>query len=104
MLRRPPRSTRTDTLFPYTTLSRSLAPAVRPASPGANLVRLDSAVHAAGPPGSSVLKVSRASWRRHTSEDAGTGAMTLGATNFGYEPANAYQPTPALLRALAFRG
>src|SRR3546814_12435405 len=26
MLRRPPRSTRTDTLFPYTTLFRSLLP------------------------------------------------------------------------------
>src|SRR3546814_20097164 len=26
MIRRPPRSTRTDTLFPYTTLCRSLAP------------------------------------------------------------------------------
>src|SRR3546814_17949959 len=25
MIRRPPRSTRTDTLFPYTTLSRSIA-------------------------------------------------------------------------------
>src|SRR3546814_4888700 len=32
MIRRPPRSTRTDTLFPYTTLfrSRALAPAVDP--------------------------------------------------------------------------
>src|SRR3546814_1203313 len=29
MLRRPPRSTRTDTLFPYTTLFRSLAMARR---------------------------------------------------------------------------
>src|SRR3546814_17646343 len=29
MLRRPPRSTRTDTLFPYTTLFRSLAAAER---------------------------------------------------------------------------
>src|SRR3546814_4552590 len=29
MIRRPPRSTRTDTLFPYTTLFRSQAPAVR---------------------------------------------------------------------------
>src|SRR3546814_2337248 len=28
MIRRPPRSTRTDTLFPYTTLFRSLRPAV----------------------------------------------------------------------------
>src|SRR3546814_12858363 len=27
MIRRPPRSTRTDTLFPYTTLFRSIAPA-----------------------------------------------------------------------------
>src|SRR3546814_15850129 len=30
MLRRPPRSTRTDTLFPYTTLFRSLAAVVAP--------------------------------------------------------------------------
>src|SRR3546814_4433315 len=29
MIRRPPRSTRTDTLFPYTTLFRSLAPWAR---------------------------------------------------------------------------
>src|SRR3546814_14663922 len=28
MIRRPPRSTRTDTLFPYTTLFRSVAPQV----------------------------------------------------------------------------
>src|SRR3546814_11231357 len=32
MIRRPPRSTRTDTLFPYTTLFRSLGDA--PAGPG----------------------------------------------------------------------
>src|SRR3546814_9942273 len=29
MIRRPPRSTRTDTLFPYTTLFRSTQPAIR---------------------------------------------------------------------------
>src|SRR3546814_3404679 len=29
MIRRPPRSTRTDTLFPYTTLFRSPAPSLR---------------------------------------------------------------------------
>src|SRR3546814_5024100 len=29
MIRRPPRATRTDTLFPYTTLFRSVAPFVR---------------------------------------------------------------------------
>src|SRR3546814_3748906 len=28
MIRRPPRSTRTDTLFPYTTLFRSIVPAI----------------------------------------------------------------------------
>src|SRR3546814_1402538 len=31
MMRRPPRSTRTDTLFPYTTLFRSRARSARPA-------------------------------------------------------------------------
>src|SRR3546814_4095721 len=31
MIRRPPRSTRTDTLFPYTTLFRSRRPRQRPA-------------------------------------------------------------------------
>src|SRR3546814_9286198 len=31
MIRRPPRSTRTDTLFPYTTLFRSLQQGLRPA-------------------------------------------------------------------------
>src|SRR3546814_3909881 len=34
MIRRPPRSTRTDTLFPYTTLFRSRAGMVRQASAG----------------------------------------------------------------------
>src|SRR3546814_7226947 len=33
MIRRPPRSTRTDTLFPYTTLFRSSEPASHLASP-----------------------------------------------------------------------
>src|SRR3546814_15082456 len=33
MIRRPPRSTRTDTLFPYTTLFRSQAAAARAGAP-----------------------------------------------------------------------
>src|SRR3546814_5027847 len=37
MIRRPPRSTRTDTLFPYTTLFRSLAPDAGLQAPGASL-------------------------------------------------------------------
>src|SRR3546814_5578457 len=36
MIRRPPRSTRTDTLFPYTTLFRSAG--IRPIAPGLRLV------------------------------------------------------------------
>src|SRR3546814_7682757 len=35
MIRRPPRSTRTDTLFPYTTLFRSIGPPCGRASPPA---------------------------------------------------------------------
>src|SRR3546814_2264250 len=46
MIRRPPRSTRTDTLFPYTTLFRS--PVARPGQP------------AHGPPGRRVSRRARA--------------------------------------------
>src|SRR3546814_1320703 len=46
MIRRPPRSTRTDTLFPYTTLFRScLLPGQLAADPGAPVAL------AGGPPG-----------------------------------------------------
>src|SRR3546814_5451125 len=49
MIRRPPRSTRTDTLFPYTTLFRSPAPrgpqAVAPRADGLRRAR-----HRAAPP------------------------------------------------------
>src|SRR3546814_18005622 len=37
MIRRPPRSTRTDTLFPYTTLFRSLSEIARPPGFGSPL-------------------------------------------------------------------
>src|SRR3546814_3235138 len=47
MIRRPPRSTRTDTLFPYTTLFRSGAGRWRDGGPGAGLARRT----AAGPEG-----------------------------------------------------
>src|SRR3546814_8396622 len=42
MLRRPPRSTRTDTLFPYTTLFRSFSKAMVIWSPIDRSIRSDS--------------------------------------------------------------
>src|SRR3546814_14317703 len=42
MIRRPPRSTRTDTLFPYTTLVRSLAEAYKAARDSAKLDEIES--------------------------------------------------------------
>src|SRR3546814_8471384 len=40
MIRRPPRSTRTDTLFPYTTLFRSLILAADPVAVGNNIAKI----------------------------------------------------------------
>src|SRR3546814_8948828 len=48
MIRQPPRSTRTDTLFPYTTLFRSPRPIRRNASPPSRHGRAKSAAPAAG--------------------------------------------------------
>src|SRR3546814_12587272 len=47
MIRRPPRSTRTDTLFPYTTLFRSHQPAVARAPPAGRDAGCDHLVRAA---------------------------------------------------------
>src|SRR3546814_2378958 len=64
MIRRPPRSTRTDTLFPYTTLFRSISPSRRrPLGPG-------SEPPSAACPGKQVdlKKASRDRSEEHTSE------------------------------------
>src|SRR3546814_4165693 len=75
MIRRPPRSTRTDTLFPYTTLFRSPAP-----SPGAHhrgrIDRRASGRQPRRPGGSKEQKAATAKWsgpgpgrsEEHTSE------------------------------------
>src|SRR3546814_5894368 len=58
MIRLPPRSTRTDTLFPYTTLVRSIDGLYdkNPALPGANHIarieRIDAAIEAMADTGS----------------------------------------------------
>src|SRR3546814_13017030 len=64
MIRRPPRSTRTDTLFPYTTLFRSIGPdEVEP--DGQSRVRLDrdsraklfGCIYASARPGQKILVI-----------------------------------------------
>src|SRR3546814_9391594 len=45
MIRRPPRSTRTDTLFPYTTLFRSVRAEDRPASGAARRAAAEDPQH-----------------------------------------------------------
>src|SRR3546814_6711280 len=55
MIRRPPRSTRTDTLFPYTTLFRSTKPAANPTAQDNFLVRDHSPI--LGPPDAPVTIV-----------------------------------------------
>src|SRR3546814_4025734 len=49
MIRRPPRSTRTDTLFPYTTLFRSCARFPRPVVRGRFLAVPVSVIHCSSP-------------------------------------------------------
>src|SRR3546814_8188365 len=67
MIRRPPRSTRTDTLFPYTTLFRSLR--VLPGGPGDTSKAKRETVVTEGRGG--MLSVAGGKWTRseeHTSE------------------------------------
>src|SRR3546814_3408746 len=63
MLLRPPRATRTDTLFPYTTLFRSTAAKHR--------ALRQSAIHA---------KVSRMSWSKHTPRPSNTPIAARGVS------------------------
>src|SRR3546814_16268128 len=79
MIRRPPRSTRTDTLFPYTTLFRSFLGLVEglteflPVSSTGHLVLLVDLLHFQAPPGKAfeiviqlgaILAVCVVYWRR----------------------------------------
>src|SRR3546814_3289801 len=63
MIRRPPRSTRTDTLFPYTTLFRSVRTGGRRRTA---VHRRRAGVHGAGPRGGSLHRARRS--EEHTSE------------------------------------
>src|SRR3546814_3471682 len=70
MIRRPPRSTRTDTLFPYTTLFRSFSEAQRNAHSGSTCARIGGWAIDSGARCSSAQGCSSAASRseEHTSE------------------------------------
>src|SRR3546814_1314444 len=66
MIRRPPRSTRTDTLFPYTTLFRSKAPVTREKTLAGHVCAFDGISRASVRSGSRMLNPERS--EEHTSE------------------------------------
>src|SRR3546814_2628573 len=70
MIRRPPRSTRTDTLFPYTTLFRSVVPRHLPAHHADAVLRRAHALHRAqqGNPARRVRERAGVRSEEHTSE------------------------------------
>src|SRR3546814_19832215 len=73
IIRRPPRSTRTDTLFPYTTLCRSILPRFMPKGEGPEPIKLRSSASAAGPQPGALRKCSASDCplsrsEEHTSE------------------------------------
>src|SRR3546814_2850521 len=79
MIRRPPRSTRTDTLFPYTTLFRSPGPRGRDPKAGAEAARGCSGIGALplGPGSSRFALVREGRMRRRSflGHRSGAGAM-----------------------------
>src|SRR3546814_20083058 len=106
MIRRPPRSTRTDTLFPYTTLCRSLAaPAsFEPDAPSsaaphreaqdddAAFLRTPSRPGVPAPPPAAV----QLRYRRYPPADRGAGASSaLSSSRATSPPAPADTPLPS---------
>src|SRR3546814_11503476 len=74
MIRRPPRSTRTDTLFPYTTLFRSQSPSLPEAVRARLLARRDRRITADGV---LVLSAQRYRTQERNREDARTRLLNL---------------------------
>src|SRR3546814_16065859 len=90
MIRRPPRSTRTDTLFPYTTLFRSLlGPPRRAASPASPSCSISFRPSWCGPPLARASPVVLAAHPRlggamgFLGSDGGTDGFYLPTTVFG---------------------
>src|SRR3546814_5224194 len=65
MIRRPPRSTRTDTLFPYTTLFRSGRPDVWPAGDLAVQIEIGRILGHPERPSEKALRALAEGWRPH---------------------------------------
>src|SRR3546814_1924262 len=68
MIRRPPRSTRTDTLLPYTTLFRSVG-GIRPAAPRATRQGVRSASVRTRPLSPPIVQLSPSSRRKAMASD-----------------------------------
>src|SRR3546814_17124908 len=96
MIRRPPRSTRTDTLFPYTTLFRSVGAARARAVPP-----LRGADRPPPRPRRTRIRPDR---RRRAFGDAGDGGMDLGAVGLAAAAARAARRAAFLVRAEERRG
>src|SRR3546814_20203682 len=83
MIRRPPRSTRTDTLFPYTTLFRSVA---APRFPGVGHAGRAGSTRAAWPP------AERGGVRQPRRPHAGAAAGALAGVRRGPDATAADEP------------
>src|SRR3546814_18381942 len=101
MIRRPPRSTRTDTLFPYTTLCRSYGPVVEDlARAHGHLAGSGLAVVALGKLGSREMTVSSDLDLVFLYELSPEGTLSDVATPL--EPHRSYaRPAPPLITALS---
>src|SRR3546814_18796477 len=99
MIRRPPRSTRTDTLFPYTTLFRSRRPSPRSPPPSTKPPSPPTPCPTPSPPSARIPKPWRAKSTRSSaiSPRSTIGWATSTPPPISFPPASRHNPAFALL-------